>query len=580
VSRGFITHAAGTLLRGALHPPENDSAFLLDVHRRSVPQERMARYDDAHPVDLVIVGAGAGGGTLAQRLARRGWKVVVLESGPFWDPDRDWVSDEAGAHKLYWTQDRIIGGRDPVQLGKNNSGHGVGGSMVHYAGYCPRFHPSDFEVRSRDGVGEDWPISYPDLKPHYERVELELPVSGQYWPWGDPHGYPHTAHPIAGGAERAWAGARRLGIEFRVGPVGITNGSFGNRPHCIYRGFCLQGCKVNAKASPLVTHIPDAIEHGAEIRAHCMVSRIELDKGSGRVTGVRYLDDGVERFQAAEAVAVAGYSIETPRLLLNSTSRRFPHGLANGNDQVGRCVMVQGAPQVAGRFPDEMRMYKAPPPEICSEQFYETDPARGFVRGFAIQTVGPLPIEWAQHVLADGHWGQALREYMRDYNHWYTLGVLAELLPQPDNRVTVASGVTDSFGLPVARMDYSQCENDRQNIALAKRTLHDIFVAAGAQDVLEIDRYAHLVGGCRMGSDPERSVVDADHRAWEVPNLFICDGSVMPTQGSANPALTIMALASRLAERLDLKRHAGPAARRRPRRRGRLRRSPSAAGGG
>jgi choline dehydrogenase-like flavoprotein len=196
-----------------------------------------------------------------------------------------------------------------------------------------------------------------------------------------------------------------------------------------------------------------------------------------------------------------------------------------------------------------MRMYKAPPPEISSEQFYETDETRGFARGFAIQTVGPLPIEWAQHVQAEGHWGAALREYMRDYNHWYTLGVLSELLPLPENRVTVTNAFTDQFGLPVARMDYTQCENDRANIAFAKQTLHDIF-----KDVLEIDRYAHLVGGCRMGTDPERSVVRADHRTWEVPNLFIADGSVMPTQGSANPALTIMALASRLAEILDAKR--------------------------
>jgi choline dehydrogenase-like flavoprotein len=213
--------------------------------------------------------------------------------------------------------------------------------------------------------------------------------------------------------------------------------------------------------------------------------------------------------------------------------------------------MVQGAPQVAGRFPDEMRMYKAPPPEICSEQFYESDLARGFVRGFSIQTVGPLPIEWAQHVLAEGHWGPALREYMRDYNHWYTLGALCELLPLPENRVTIASGVSDQNGIPVARMDYTQCENDRRSIAFAKQTLHDIFEAAEAQDVLTIDRYAHLVGGCRMGTDSERSVVDSDHRAWGIPNLFIADGSVMPTQGSANPALTIMALASRLAERLS-----------------------------
>ncbi|MBV9167910.1 MAG: hypothetical protein JO342_17370 [Solirubrobacterales bacterium] len=218
--------------------------------------------------------------------------------------------------------------------------------------------------------------------------------------------------------------------------------------------------------------------------------------------------------------------------------------------------MVQGAPQLAGRFPDEVRMYKAPPPEISSEQFYETDPARGFARGFAIQTVSPLPIGWAEHVLADGHWGQALREYMRDYNHWYALGALSELLPRAENRVTVATGVQDSHGLPVARMDYTQCDNDRRNIAMARRTLGEILEAADAQDILAIDRDAHLVGGCAMGSAPETSVVDSDHRVWDTPNLFIADGSVMPTQGSANPALTIMALSSRLAERLDSK-HVG-----------------------
>jgi choline dehydrogenase-like flavoprotein len=537
------------MIKGSRPPAGNDSAFLLDVHRRGIPgAARMRRYADHDEVDLAIVGAGAGGSVLAQRLARCGWRIVVLESGPFWDPDRDWVSDEAGQQKLYWTAPRVIGGEDPVELGKNNSGHGVGGSMVHYAGYAPRFHPSDFETRTRDGVGADWPIAYEELKPHYERVERELPVAGQDWPWGDPHGYPHAAHPLSGAAEQGRRGALAAGIEMRVGPVAIPNGTFGNRPHCLYRGFCLQGCKVNAKASPLITHLPDAIEHGVEVRADSHVVRVELDE-RGRACGVHYVAGGRERFQRAAAVCVAGYSIETPRLLLNSACARFPHGLGNEHDQVGRYVMVQGAPQVAGRFPEPLRQYKAPPPEISSEQFYETDEARGFARGFSIQTVGPLPIAWAEHVLADGHWGHALREYMRDYNHWTTLGLLCELLPQPDNRVTLADE-TDEHGMPVARMDYTQCDNDRACIAYGKRVLERIWEAAEAQDVLTIERYAHLVGGCRMGSSAEGSVIDADHRVWGMQNLFVCDGSVMPTQGSANPALTIMALASRLAGRL------------------------------
>jgi choline dehydrogenase-like flavoprotein len=279
-----------------------------------------------------------------------------------------------------------------------------------------------------------------------------------------------------------------------------------------------------------------------------------VEESSGRATGVTYVDgDGIERFQPADAVAVCGYAIETPRLLLHSTSGRFPRGIGNASDQVGRYVMVQGATQIAARFPYELRMYKAPPPEVSSEQFYETDESRGFARGFSLQTVGPLPIDWANHVQAEGHWGQALREYMRDYNHWTILAVLCELMPLAENRVTL-SAVTDDFGVPVANFTYNLCDNDRKNIAYATRVMEEIWENAGAQDTLTIDRYAHLVGGCRMGFSPDDSVVDSSHRVWEVPNLFVADGSVFPTEGAANPALIIMALSDRLAGLLADKR--------------------------
>jgi choline dehydrogenase-like flavoprotein len=427
--------------------------------------------------------------------------------------------------------------------------------MVHYAGYTPRFHPSDFRTFTNDGVGADWPISYHDLQPYYRDIEAELPVAGEQWPWGDPHGYPHRPHPVGGNGEVFLRGARALGITAKVGPVAITNGRFGNRPHCIYRGFCLQGCKVNAKASPLITHIPDALAHGAEVRADAMVTGIEIDDRTGRATGVAYVRGGVARFQRAAAVVVAGYSIETPRLLLNSASRRFPDGLCNDFDQVGRYLMVQGAPQTAGRFAAEVRMYKAPPPEVSTEQFYETDPARGFQRGFSIQTVSPLPITWAEHVAAQGHWGGALREYMSDYVHWACLGGLCEFLPQPGNRVTLAEE-RDRYGLPVAEFSHSKCDNDRAQAKAAQSVMEDILHAAGADEVITIQRYAHLVGGARMAADERHGVVDRDCRSFAVPNLYIADGSVLPTQGSANPALTIMALAARTADQMAATRGA------------------------
>ncbi len=530
----------------------NESAWLVpnDGSRTNHTLRRdMRRFGDADEVDLVIVGAGAGGSVLAQRLARHGWTIVVLDAGPFWDPDADWVSDERGAHTLYWTEPRQIGGADPVPLGSNNSGRGVGGSMIHYSGYVPRLHPSDFHTMSSDGVGVDWPIGYADLKGYYEAIEQELPVAGQDWPWGDPHSYPQHAHPMSGNGDVFVRGATAAGIQTRVGPVAISNGRFGNRPHCIYRGFCQQGCKVNAKGTPLITHIPDALAHGVEVRAHSHVSRVLVDDGTDRATGVEYVLDGVVRRQRARMVAVAGYSIETPRLLLLSTTARHPQGLGNDHDQVGRYLMVQGAPQTAGRFDAEVRAYKAPPPEASTEQFYETDPAKPYKRGYSLQTVSPLPITWSEHVTAQGHWGEPLREYLRDYVHWATVGALCELLPQAENRVTLADE-HDRHGLPVAHFAYSQCDNDTQLITAAQSTMERLLTAAGATELMTVQRYAHLVGGARMSRRPEDGVVDPAHRVHGMPNLLVTDGSALPTQGAANPALTIMAMVARAADLL------------------------------
>jgi hypothetical protein len=338
------------VIKGSRPPADNRSAYLLDVHRRAIPgRKSMRRFADNDEVDLCIVGAGPGGSVLAQRLARRGWRIVVLESGPFWDPDRDWISDEAGQQHLYWNATRVIGGSDPVELGKNNSGHGVGGSMVHFAGFAPRFHPSDFATKSLDGVGADWPIDYQDLKPHYETVERELPVAGQDWPWGDPHSYPHSPHPISAAASKGMEGALAAGIDIRVGPVAIPNGAFGNRPHCIYRGFCLQGCKVNAKASPLVTHLPDAIDQGVEIRANSHAVRVEVDETGRRCTGVTY-DHGHGELRTQRARMVAAQLNKSP---LAAWSRQRPRsgrplrdgaGCASGRGSVPRTAeAIQGA---------------------------------------------------------------------------------------------------------------------------------------------------------------------------------------------------------------------------------------------
>ena len=512
----------------------------------------MRRYRDTDEVDYIIVGCGSAGGVLLQRLSRAGFRVVALEAGPFWNTERDWVSDESGSHKLYWEDLRITGGTDPLAFGANNSGKGVGGGSVHWAAFTPRFHPSDFEVYTRDGLGADWPITYETLRPYYEQLELEMPVAGPaYFPWGHPHGYPYGPHPMGGVGNVLIKGCSSLGIPVSIGgPVAILSGSRANRPHCIYRGYCIQGCKVGAKASTLITHVPDAIANGGEVREYSMAYRIELGK-EGRVTGVHYFDrDGAAWFQRAKAVIVSGYAIETPRLLLNSACPGHEKGLANSSDTVGRYLMAQAGNVVLGRFDQPVRMYKAPPAHALTEEFYETDPRNDFVRGFAIQTVGPLPIAFGkQMVSAKRAWGWGLRREMMDYNHWASLGLLGEILPWPDNRVTL-SEERDQFGIRVPHISFSLHDNDHKLIKAAKNKTMEVMHAAGATEVIQEARYAHLVGAARMGNDPRTSVVDKFGRTHDVANLFLCDGSILPTQGSANPGLTIQALAARTADYL------------------------------
>jgi choline dehydrogenase-like flavoprotein len=512
----------------------------------------MRRYRDSDEVDYVIVGCGSAGGVLLQRLSRAGFRVVALEAGPFWNTERDWVSDESGSHKLYWEDLRITGGTDPLAFGANNSGKGVGGGSVHWAAFTPRFHPSDFEVYTRDGLGADWPFRYETLRPYYEQLELEMPVAGPaHFPWGHPHGYPYGPHPMGGVGNALIKGCTALGIPVSIGgPVAILSGSRADRPHCIYRGYCIQGCKVGAKASTLITHVPDAIENGGEVRDYSMAFRIELNK-DGRVSGVHYFDrDGAAWFQRAKAVIVSGYAIETPRLLLNSACPGHENGLANSSDTLGRFLMAQAGNVVLGRFDQPVRMYKAPPAHALTEEFYETDPRNDFVRGFSIQTVGPLPIAFAkQMVSAKRAWGWGLRREMMDYNHWASFGLLGEILPWPDNRVTL-SEECDQFGIRAPYISFNLHDNDHKLIKAAKDKTMEVMHAAGATEVVQEARYAHLVGAARMGSDPQASVVDKFGRTHDVANLFVCDGSILPTQGSANPGLTIQALAARTADYL------------------------------
>jgi choline dehydrogenase-like flavoprotein len=509
-------------------------------------------------VDACVVGIGAAGGVLVKELAEAGWSVVGLEAGPHWDSQADFVSDERTMHKLYWRDRRITAGEHPIELAGNVTGKGVGGSTVHYAMYALRMHRSDFAVRSLDGVAADWPLTYGDLAPYYDQVERELGIAGPLdWPWDPPRkgAYPYRPHQLNGVGEVMARGCDRLGITWRPGAIATLSAPNGARPPCVYRGWCIFGCSTDAKSSTLVTYVREAVKAGAEIRPQSMAFRVNVDD-RGRARSVSYYrDDGdggyVEEEQPARVVIVAGYSIETPRLLLMSACSGHPAGLANSSGLVGKNLMIHSAHTVFGRFPESVRQHKAPPASTITQDFYETDPANDFVRGFSVETVGPLPIQFVQNVIgALGLWGRDLRAVMLDYNHYAGLGLVGETLPQERNAVTLHGEETDQYGLPIPVVTFSWCENDHRLFRAGIRKQREILEAAGAEVTFAVDDTAHLMGACPMGDDPGTSVVNADCRTWDVPNLYVCDGSVFVTSSAVNPSLTIQALAARTADRL------------------------------
>lgn len=535
----------------ALHAPRGTKGRAPDVMRVGgwVP---MREHADDEEVDFLIVGTGAGGGTLACRLAEHGFSVVALDAGAWWRPLEEFASDEEHQKKLFWTDPRIVDGDDPLKLGTNNSGKAVGGSTVHFAMVSLRFRPEWFKARTLLGYGADWPIGWEEMWRYYDEVEEALKIAGPvHYPWGPPRGrYPYRPHEVnAAGLVLAEA-CEAMGVKWTPTPLATLSAPRGLAHPCAYRGFCTTGCSTNAKQSALNVWLPRALAAGAEIRDLAMATRIETDN-AGRASGVHYLRAGRERFQKARNVVVAGYAIETPRLLLLSASNRFPDGLANSSGLVGKNLMVQSNQAVWGTMDKEIRWYKGPPSLALCEHWNYADEGKDFFGGYAFMSQGPLPVQWASTVAGSrGYWGQRLVREMTKYNYQAGLKIVGEQLPQERNRVTLAEE-KDAYGLPVARITYSQCENDRKLVAHAVDFMTQGMAAAGASDLwAEEADTCHLNGTARMGDDPASSVVDADCRSWDIRNLWICDGSVFPTVGGVNPSLTIQAIACRTADRI------------------------------
>jgi choline dehydrogenase-like flavoprotein len=544
-----------------------------------------ATFQASEIVDFIIVGSGAAGGVMARELSVAGFSVVVLEQGPYLRSE-DFRHDEwAYQNNEELTWGRRDGHPQTFRSSENETAertersvlsyaHNVGGSSVHFAANYWRFREVDFIERSLLGdiPGTnlaDWPITYDELEPYYTRVDWEIGVSGVAGPDDPPRsrGYPCPPMPVKSPGVLLERGGKKLGYQAYPAPVAILSQPHNGRPGCIHCGFCWGfACEAAAKSSTLVAMIPQAEATGrCEIRPLSTVGRVETD-AAGRATGVLYWDaDGVERAQKANAVVLCANGAETPRLLLLSESSRFPDGLANASGMVGKNLMFNGWSWTVGLFEHPVNAFRSIPATRVIHDFYTLDPALGHYGGGGIDSrcaSNGVPVGSADFAgPPDGpQWGQEYKQSLREmFTHTAAFVGHTTTLPQSSNNVSLDPTVRDRWGRPALRTTYRDHPQDVATQQFFQLRAEDLMEAAGATriwgenggdyagDVLESQ---HLLGTCRMGDDPDSSVVDRFHRAHDVPNLFICDGSSLVTSGRGQPTMTIQALAFRAAEHI------------------------------
>ncbi|MFI5059559.1 MAG: GMC family oxidoreductase [Candidatus Acidiferrales bacterium] len=537
------------------------------------------KYKTSEEVDFVIIGSGAAGGILAKELSTNGFRVVVLEQGPYLT-EADFTHNEIEI----LAQDKLTNHpklqpntfrKTPDEKAKHQRalvyGRCVGGTSVHFTANFWRFHEIDFIERSKTGpisgtTFADWPITYADLEPYYTKVEWEVGVSGLAGasPFDPPRSKPYPMPPLpvkSSGVifERA---ARKLGWHPFPAPMAILSQPRPGRSACVNCGFCLGfGCEVGAKSSSLASMIPLAERSGkCEIRPNSYVHRIELD-GHGRATGAVYFDEQRNtHLQKAKAVVVCANGAETPRLLLLSANKQFPDGLANSSGYVGKNLMFNSGAISLGVFEHPLNDYKGFAVSRILHDFYELDPQKvGFYGGGGLDARFDMtPIGFAMSSLPPGtpRWGKQFKSTLAS-NFTRTFEVFGHgtSLPVENNSFSLDPDLKDAWDLPALRLTYKDHPDDLKLAHwLADRSM-ELLDAAGAKQKwgFPIDEQqfgVHLLGTCRMGADPRTSVINPDHRTHDVKNLFLCDGSSLVTSGRGQPTMTIEALAFRAADRI------------------------------
>ena len=520
----------------------------------------VAKYELSDASVVVIIGTGAGGGTLANELAQKGVKVVALEAGGRYLPE-DYLNDEWDSFsQLAWTDKRTTSG--DWRVAKDFSGlpswivKAVGGTTTHWAGASLRFQDHEWKALTNYGAVEganllDWPIDGAEMVSWYDKAEEKMGVTRT----GN-----RPALPGNNNYKVLEKGALAVGYkEVHTGNMAIQSRDDGERPACQQTGFCFQGCKWGAKWSTAYTEIPLGEATGnLEVRERCHVSKIEHD-AAGKVTAVVYFDvDGNEQRQMARIVCVAGNTIESPRLLLNSKSDMFPNGLANSSDQVGRNYMRHVTGSVYGVFDKPVKMWRGTTMAGVIQDEARHDPSRGFAGGFELETLS-LGLPFMAAFLDPGNWGREFTTALDSYENMAGMWIVGEDMPQATNRITVNVDQLDQFGLPSPNVHFSDHPNDvaMRNYAYERGTA--IYKAVGATRVFPTPPHpsTHNLGTNRMSENAADGVVNKWGQTHDIANLFISDGSQFTTGAAENPTLTIVALAIRQADHIATEMAAG-----------------------
>ena len=537
------------------------------------------KYKTSDEVDFVVVGSGAAGGIIAKELSENGFRVVVLEQGPYLT-EADFTHNEVKVlnEDLLTNHPKLQPNtfrKTPDEKAKPQRalvyGRLVGGTSVHFTANFWRFHEIDFVERSKigpiAGTGfTDWPITYADLEPYYTKVEWEIGVSGLAGasPFDPPRSkpYPMPPLPVKGSGVIFEQAARKLGWHAFPAPMAILSQARPGRSACVNCGFCLAfGCEVGAKSSSLAAAIRMAEKTGrCEIRPNSYVHRIELD-ANGKATGAVYFDEQRNaHLQKAKTVVVCANGAETPRLLLLSANKQFPNGLANSSGLVGKYLMLNSGGVSMGVFDEPLNDYKGFAVSRIFHDFYELDAQKvGFYGGGGVDARFDLtPIGFAMGALPPRtpRWGKDFKATLA-HNFTRTMEVFGHgtSLPLETNSFSLDPDLKDAWGLPALRLTYKDHPDDiKLSNWLNARGL-ELLEAAGAKQkwnfpAQEQQFAVHLLGTCRMGNDPKTSVINADHRTHDVKNLFLCDGSSLVTSGRGQPTMTIEALAFRAADRI------------------------------